>query len=49
MLLTFIAQHNIRVLNIAGPRASEEPHVGLFVEEVLDEAWLEQRKMESRG
>ncbi len=38
LLLNFLRQHSINVLNIAGPRASTEPEVGHFVEEVLDEA-----------
>ena len=39
MLLAFLSQHDIHVLNIAGPRASTEPEVGLFVTEVLNEAF----------
>jgi Circularly permutated YpsA SLOG family len=39
-LLAFLSQHHIRVLNIAGPRASTEPEVGTFVSKVLDEAFL---------
>jgi hypothetical protein len=31
----FIQQHDITVLNVAGPRASEEPGVGDFVQAVL--------------
>jgi len=31
-------QHKIRVLNVAGSRASKEPGVGAFVQEVLDAA-----------
>jgi hypothetical protein len=30
-LRAFIEQHNVRTLNVAGPRASEEPAVGAFV------------------
>ena len=37
-LLRFLHEHDIRVLNIAGPRASTEPAVGAFVTEVLDAA-----------
>jgi hypothetical protein len=28
---TFVAEHNVRVLNVAGPRASKEPGAGEFV------------------
>jgi hypothetical protein len=38
-LLHFIAANHIRVLNVAGPRASGEPTVAAFVQEVLDRAW----------
>ena len=34
----FIRKHHIRVLNVAGPRASTEPGVGRFVQTVLDRA-----------
>ena len=34
-LLGFIRDHNIKVLNVAGPRASKEPEVAAFVKEVL--------------
>jgi hypothetical protein len=37
-LTAFIQQHNIHVLNVAGPRASEEPEVGQFVADVLNKA-----------
>ena len=37
-LRQFIARHDIRVLNVAGPRSSNEPDVGAFVEEVLARA-----------
>jgi len=39
LLLSFLRQYNIYVLNIAGPRAETEPEVGTFVTEVLDEAF----------
>ncbi len=39
VLLDFLDAHRIRVLNVAGPRASGEPEVGAFVREVLDKAW----------
>lgn len=35
-LRRFVQEHEIRVLNVAGPRASTEPAVGAFVREVLD-------------
>ena len=38
-LRRFVEEHRIRVLNVAGPRASTEPRVGEFVREVLDEAF----------
>lgn len=38
-LLDFLHDHRLRVLNIAGPRASGEPEVGAFVRAVLDKAW----------
>jgi hypothetical protein len=38
-LRRFIAEHGIRVLNVAGPRASKEPEVGAFVREVLEKTW----------
>jgi hypothetical protein len=36
-LLRFIQDNQIKVLNVAGPRASKEPEVGAFVKEVLEE------------
>lgn len=39
-LVDFIAQHGIKTLNVAGPRASGEPQIGLFVTKVLDEAFF---------
>jgi hypothetical protein len=38
-LRRFVADHGIVVLNIAGPRESEEPEVGEFVKSVLTEAF----------
>ena len=35
----FIQDHGIKVLNVAGPRASKEPEVGAFVREVLSKTW----------
>ena len=34
-LRSFIRQHKIKVLNVAGPRASQEPRVGSFVTRLL--------------
>lgn len=39
-LRRFTQEHNIRVLNVAGPRASTEPEVGEFVRAVLDRAFV---------
>ena len=38
-LRRFVEENGIKVLNVAGPRASKEPKVGAFVREVLDKAW----------
>lgn len=38
-LRRFIGEHDIKVLNVAGPRASKEPEVGAFVKAVLDRTW----------
>jgi hypothetical protein len=38
-LLRFIREHRIKILNVAGPRASKEPEVAGFVKEVLDKVW----------
>jgi hypothetical protein len=35
-LLEFIRAHRIKILNVAGPRASKEPEVGAFVKRVLE-------------
>ena len=37
-LLRFIRDNHIKTLNVAGPRASEEPEVAAFVREVLEKA-----------
>jgi hypothetical protein len=37
-LHTFIKEHSVVVLNVAGPRASEQPEVGQFVKAVLSRA-----------
>ena len=38
-LRRFLEKHRIRVLNVAGPRASQEPRVGSFVRDVLQAAF----------
>jgi hypothetical protein len=38
----FLVQHDVRRLNIAGPRASQEPEVGAFVEAALKAALLDE-------
>jgi len=46
-LLSFIHENRIKVLNVAGPRASKEPQVAAFVIEVLEKAltqYLTQRQ-----
>ena len=42
-LVRFIRHHRIRTLNVAGPRASEEPRVYQFVRDVLSMAVLTRR------
>lgn len=37
-LRRFVRKHGIRVLNVAGPRASTEPNIGGFVSKTLDQA-----------
>lgn len=43
-LAAFFKQHPVKVLNIAGPRESEAPRLGLFVGDVLTRAlrWFKQ-------
>jgi len=38
-LRTFFECHDVKVLNVAGPRASKEPKVGQFVMALLDEVF----------
>lgn len=40
-LLTFLRQHHIKILNVAGPRAEKESEVGAFVRETLEGAYQE--------
>jgi hypothetical protein len=42
LLIHFTKDNNIKTLNIAGPRASNDPQIGEFVKEVLDRAWASQ-------
>lgn len=37
-LRQFLAQHNVQRLNVAGPRASQDPHVAAYVNAVLSAA-----------
>lgn len=37
-LKAFISRYKIQVLNVSGPRASEEPQIGQFVHQVLSQA-----------
>ena len=37
-LLAFLAEHEIKRLNVAGPRASQEPNVANFVDQALSTA-----------
>jgi anhydro-N-acetylmuramic acid kinase len=37
---TFVRDNGIKVLNIAGTRASKEPYVGNFVKQVLEDAFF---------
>lgn len=39
VLLRFVRDNNIKVLNVAGPRASKEPEIAAFVQEVLEAAF----------
>lgn len=39
ILREFVQRHEVKVLNVAGPRASSEPEVGEFVKEVLSAAF----------
>ena len=45
-LESFIRKHAIAVLNVAGPRASEEPGIGRFVETVLSRVLKKIRRRE---
>jgi len=47
-LREFVADDDIRTLNVAGPRASKEPEVGDFVRGILEEAFLKEEKTGTR-
>lgn len=36
LLRNFLRQHHVRLLNVAGPRGSQDPRAGRFVRSVLD-------------
>ena len=36
-LRDFIRRNGVKILNVAGPRASGEPQVGEFIQEIIDE------------
>ena len=36
-LASFLHRHEVRVLNVAGPRASGEPQVGAFIQTIFEE------------
>ena len=38
----FLEEQNIKVLNVAGPKASNEPQIGAFVREILGKVWPSQ-------
>ena len=46
VLCEFAREHGVRILNVAGPRASGEPEVGDFVKEMLDGLLVETGKQE---
>jgi len=36
-VLQFVRDNNIKVLNIAGTRASKEPYIGKFVKQIVED------------
>jgi hypothetical protein len=40
-LRVFVEKHGVKVLNVAGPRASKEPEAGEFVMRTLDKAFTD--------
>jgi hypothetical protein len=45
--VTFIREHDIKVLNVAGSRGSTEPGVAAFVKQALEEAFYPRAEGES--
>jgi len=43
-LVDFIRKHDIRRLNVAGPRASQQPAIGMFVSSVLSSAYSQSQE-----
>lgn len=43
-LRRFVERHNVHRLNVAGPRASQEPEIGAFVTDVLAGALLDHQR-----
>jgi hypothetical protein len=43
-LVEFVTTHGIKILNVAGPRASEEPEIDGFVRRTLEEAFPTDRQ-----
>jgi len=41
LLRRFLEQYDVQILNIAGPRASDEPEVGGYVSSILEQYWLQ--------
>ena len=39
-LVVFLHRHEVRILNVAGPRASGEPQVGAFIQSIFEELLL---------
>ena len=48
-LVGFLKEHRVRRLNVAGPRASQEPEIGSFVEQVLAAAISLTASVEGNG
>jgi hypothetical protein len=43
-LVEFVTTHGIKILNVAGPRASEEPEIDGFVRRTLEKAFPADRQ-----
>ena len=48
-LWDFVADNEIATLNLTGPRVSEEPQVGEFVKDVLEQAFPRRARRSSVG